>query len=142
MILLFILLSHVLITAVTVAAIRKTGHRFVKCRIVSIEVSGIQVILNHAQSFTESLVMNHFSCTQETYRICYFRYVSNYTQDIIVCASSLLFCCHIFMKISNRISLRLKFTGIKWNTSRSLRPIQLPYGQYNMVQIRIFRFLP
>ena len=102
--------------------IRKAGDRFIECRIIAIEVSGIQIILNHTQCLTESLIMHNFSFTQEADWISNFRHISNYPENVIVSASCFLLCCHILMKVGNRIAFGLEFTCIKWNATGSLWP--------------------
>ena len=96
--------------------------RVIEAWVKGIEILCIQLFLNGAQGFTETLEMNYFSCSQETDGICYFRNIADYTKDIIISGPCLLFCSKVFEKICDRIAFTLKFTGIKRNTPSCLWP--------------------
>lgn len=60
----------------------------IEFRIDGIEVFTVQIILNDAQAFTEPLIMNNLTFSQETYRIADF-WVFHQSQDIVISCSLL-----------------------------------------------------
>jgi len=66
--------------------------------------------------FTEALEVHNFPLPQEADRIADIR-VFDDPQDIIVSASGLLFCGHIFYQIGNGVSLYLELAGVKRNAA-------------------------
>ena len=64
------------------------GH--VKRRVKGVKVFGVKLFLNASESFTESLKMNHFSCTEKTDRIRNFRDIPYYTKNIIISGAGFL----------------------------------------------------
>ena len=68
------------------------------------------------KGFAKSLEMNDFSLTKEAKRIDHIRIVGQIDQSLIS-APGLLFCCHVFIDIGNRIALRLEVGGCKGNAA-------------------------
>ena len=64
----------------------------IDCRVISIIVLGIQIVLYNAQRITETLEMHHFTRPQEFERLTYIRIVDQAKQIVIGCARFLL-CC-------------------------------------------------
>ena len=80
----------------------------VKGRVESVEVSLIQMILDNAEGFTETLEVNHLSGPQEANGVGYIRGIYGETQNVVVGGTCLFLCCHILRQIRNGISHRLE----------------------------------
>ena len=80
----------------------------VKGWIEGVEVSFVQVILDDAEGFAETLEVHDFSGPQEPDGVGYIRRIHGQTQDVVVSSFGFFFCCHILRQIRNRISNRLE----------------------------------
>lgn len=89
---------------------------------VSIHISFFYFVCITTLCFTESLVMHHLACTQESDRVRHLRHVAHDAQNVIIRGARLLLCRHVLMQIRDRIALRLEFAGVKRNAARCLRP--------------------
>lgn len=95
--------------------------RFVKSRVKGVEVAAVQMLLNRAESFAETLEMNNFTFPKEADGVADFR-VFDDTEDVVVGGAGFLFRRQILEQIRNRISLGLEFTGIERYAACCLRP--------------------
>lgn len=95
--------------------------RVIKGRIKSVEVAAVQMLLNRAESFAETLEMNDFTFPKEADRVADFR-VFDDTEDVVVGGAGFLFRRQILEQIRNRISLGLEFTGVERYAACCLRP--------------------
>lgn len=71
---------------------RLLAELFIKVWVVSIKILFVQIILNQAKAFTETLEMNQFALTQETNGISYLRIFYQTKEVIIGSAGFLLWC--------------------------------------------------
>lgn len=76
----------------------------IKFRVECVEVSGVEVILTYAKSFTKPLEMYDLTLSQELYGVTDIGIICK-TQDIIVGRASFLFRSHVFMEVGENISL-------------------------------------
>lgn len=79
---------------------------FIKRRVESIEILGVQLICNDTKTFTKTLIMNNFAFTQKLDRIADIGVVCK-TQDIVIGAARFLLCCQILMNIGYRVTFNL-----------------------------------
>lgn len=98
-----------------------TARLTIEFRIECVEVLTVKFILNNSQTFTETLIMNNFTFTEESDWIADFR-IFYQTQNIIIRSAGFLFCSHIFMQICNRITFGLECCSTPRSSAGSLRP--------------------
>ena len=79
--------------------------RSIKARVKGIEIFGIKFFLNGLKSFPKSLEMNNFSGTQEFDGICNLRYISHYSENIVISRTGFLLWCN-FVRTTIRIKIR------------------------------------
>ena len=94
---------------------------FINLWIVCVEILWISLILNAAQTFTESLEMHDLTHPQETDRICHLRILYD-TQDIVVGQAGFLLCRHILVEVGDSIPGALELAGTEWLSAGGLRP--------------------
>ncbi len=85
---------------------------FIKGGIESIEVTGIQFILNQTQPFAKALVMDDFTFAQEFNGIPDVGIVGK-AENVIISSPCFLFCSQIFVEIGDRIAFDLEIGGSK-----------------------------
>lgn len=93
----------------------------VKRRVCGIEILGIQMVLDNAQSLAETLEVYYFTFTQVADGVADFR-VFYQAENVFIGTSSFLFCCHVFCQVRDGVSFGLEFTGVKGNSPCCLRP--------------------
>ena len=84
---------------------RISGFTFIKFRVKGIEVFGVQLILDNAESFAKTLEMYDFPGAKELYGFIDIRIIPDKAEDIVIGGAGFLFGCHIFKKIRNGIAL-------------------------------------
>ena len=69
---------------------------FVKRRIASVEIFGVEIVLRYADGIGEALIMHYFTGAQEFYYVINVGIVGK-AQDIVIGCACLLLCCnHVF----------------------------------------------
>ena len=97
------------------------AYRCIETWIEGIKIFRIKLILDGPECFAEALKMNNLSCTEEADGLDNIRLLDK-PENVVISAAGFLLCCKVFMKICDRVSLRLKFTGVKRNTAGCLWP--------------------
>ena len=103
------------------AAAAASAVQAVESRIECIEVSGIQVILNHPHRFTEPLEVDNLPFTEEAYGVADFR-ILDQPQNIVIGEPCFLFCGHILIEIRNGIAGGLELAGAEGEAAGGLGP--------------------
>ncbi len=93
----------------------------IKVLIKCVEVFAIQLILNQAKAFAESLIVNQFALAQIFDRVAHIG-VFYETEDVVVGQAGFLFCCQVLMKVCNGIPGGLDHAGTPWLAGSSLWP--------------------
>ncbi len=95
----------------------KLAFFIIECWIECIEVLTVQVILHNPETFTKTLEVYNFSCTQEFNRIINIWVIFYKAKNIVVSSTCFLFRSHIFHKVSNWITGGLHCICTPWSTT-------------------------
>ena len=93
----------------------------IKGRVKGIEVPAVQMVLDVAQDFTETLEMDDLPFPQEPDGIADLR-VFHHAEDIVIGDTRFLFCSKVLEQVGDGIAFRLEFAGIKGDAACGLRP--------------------
>ena len=77
--------------------------RFVERRVERVEVAAVQSVLQYAQTFAESLVMNKLAFAQEFDRVAHVGIVRE-AENVIVGQTRFLLCREVFRQVCYRVA--------------------------------------
>ena len=86
-----------------------------QCRVKRIDISPVQLVLEHLHGFSKPLEMNHLTGPEEFDYIIDIRVVGQ-QKNVVVGGPCLLFCRHILREIRHRIALGRHTGCIPWKT--------------------------
>lgn len=84
-------------------SLRFSVCRFVERRVERVEVAAVQSVLQYAQTFAESLVMNKLSFAQEFDRVAHVGIVRE-AENVIVGQTRFLLCREVFRQVCYRVA--------------------------------------